>query len=61
MIKFHGGCTGCTKQKKQPIDLCYDCCYFNSEWDKPDLNNKPETMVDRVRETIIQRRERNTV
>lgn len=40
MIKFHGGCAGCTRQEIDGLDTCMKCQYFDADWGKPDLNNK---------------------
>lgn len=49
MIIFHGGCIGCTQQWYNGVDFCFDCCYFNADWKKPDLSNKPPSNVDPAR------------
>jgi hypothetical protein len=41
MILFHNGCCGCTQQQKHSTDFCFDCCFFESDWNKPDLNSAP--------------------
>jgi len=57
MILFHGGCHGCTQQDKHGPDFCFDCCYFNADWNKPSLNNKPPTPAEIERKKVIERRE----
>jgi hypothetical protein len=49
---FHGGCHGCTQQTKHGIDFCYDCQYFEADWDKPDLNNRPPTEAEIKRKEV---------
>ena len=55
-IIFHGGCNGCTQQKENGVDFCYDCKYFEGEWHKPDLNNKPPSEAEIMRKEIKKRR-----
>ena len=57
MVVFHGGCSGCTRQQTTGVDGCYDCRYFDAQWDKPDLNNRPPNHVERLRKDIKRRRE----
>ena len=56
-VIFHGGCHGCTQQAIHSVDFCYDCRYFDAEWNKPDLNNKPPDPVDLIREEVKSRRQ----
>jgi len=53
MISFHGGCAGCTQQEKHGVDFCYDCRFFDARWEKENLNNRPETTAERVRNEVI--------
>jgi len=39
MILFHGGCHGCTMQDKKGLAFCISCCYFESNWTLPNLND----------------------
>lgn len=57
-VIFHSGCFGCTQQELHDVEFCYDCRYFNAEWDKPDLSNRPPNHVDIIRAEVIARRER---
>ena len=57
MILFHGGCHDCTQQDKHSTDFCYDCCYFNADWSKPNLNNRPPSQCEIERKNVIERRE----
>ena len=52
MIIFHGGCHGCLRQDRIGVDSCYDCKYFEAEWNKPDLSERPEDEVDRARKQV---------
>jgi hypothetical protein len=36
---FHGGCHGCTQQQIHSISFCQNCCYFDTDWELPNLNN----------------------
>ena len=36
---FHGGCLSCTQQEKHGINFCYDCQFFDADWNKPNLSN----------------------
>lgn len=51
-VIFHGGCHGCTRQDEWGTGGCYACCYFDAEWYKPDLNNRPPTEAEIERERI---------
>jgi hypothetical protein len=53
MILFHGGCHDCTQQDKHGPDFCFDCCYFNADWNKPSLNNKPPSEADIMRLSVV--------
>ena len=55
-VTFHGGCQGCTQHEIHDADFCFDCRYFDTEWDKPDLNNKPESLGDVIRREVRKRR-----
>jgi hypothetical protein len=55
-IHFHGGCYGCTQQQKHGTDFCFDCCYFQPDWSKPNLNNS-QTVEDMERCRIIAKRQ----
>ena len=56
MVMFHGGCDGCTIQQLVGVDKCFDCCYFDAKWDKPNLNNRPPDAAERLRTNIKHRR-----
>jgi hypothetical protein len=56
MIHFHGGCHGCTQQDIHGTDFCFDCCYFQADWSKPDLNNRPLSDAEIERRRVIDRR-----
>lgn len=54
-VLFHGGCHGCTQQKGQPngVYFCKDRCqYFEADWSKPNMNNAPPSLADRVKEAM---------
>ena len=53
MILFHDDCHGCTQQDKHGVDFCFDCCYFNADWNKPSLNNKPPSEADIMRLSVV--------
>jgi len=53
IIKFHGGCFGCTQQILHGTVFCYDCQYFDADWNKPDLNNRPPDEADLERARVI--------
>jgi hypothetical protein len=55
MIKFHGGCIDCTQQLLHGTDFCAGCCYFDAEWDKPNLNNSPPNEADLERARVKMR------
>jgi hypothetical protein len=46
MILFHGGCHGCTRQDAYTTEGCWDCCYFDADWNLPSLNNEPPTAAE---------------
>ena len=56
MILFHGGCHGCTQQEINGINFCYDCRYFDGKWSKPNLDNSPKTLTERIRREVKERR-----
>lgn len=35
---FHGGCIGCTSQKRFGIERCNFCQYCRANWNLPDLH-----------------------
>ena len=54
-VVFHGGCDGCTQQRDQKEGALFcarECCYFNADWSKPDMNNRPKTEAEITREAI---------
>lgn len=51
-IIFHGGCHGCTRQETKGVNGCYDCCYFDANWNKPDLNNRPPDEAELIRRRV---------
>ena len=53
MNLFHGGCHGCTQQDKHGPDFCFDCCYFDADWNKPNLNNEPPSEADITRLAVV--------
>jgi hypothetical protein len=53
MILFHGGCHDCTQQDKHGLNFCFDCSYFNADWNKPSLNNKPPSEADNARLSVV--------
>jgi hypothetical protein len=59
MIRFHGGCHGCSQPLNQDggYDFCYDCRFFDANWDLPNFNNKPPTEADLLRFEIKLRKE----
>ena len=57
IVLFHGGCVRCTQQLKHDLDFCYDCQYFEADWSKRDLSEKPETEAQRVRIEVRVRRQ----
>jgi hypothetical protein len=55
---FHSGCIGCTQQEQHGVDFCYDCQYFDGQWDKPSLFKSAITpLVDGMRQEVKRRRE----
>jgi hypothetical protein len=53
LIYFHGGCLGCTQQQVQKsYTFCQGCQYFDANWDLPNLNNRPPTKAELLREKI---------
>ena len=56
MYLFHGGCHGCTQQEKHGTDFCYDCKFFDADWNKPDLSNCPPSKSDIERDRVVERR-----
>jgi len=56
MVLFHGGCNGCTQQLKRGVDYCYGCQYFEADWSKPNLSNRPPTKADLARMEVKERR-----
>lgn len=54
IIKFHGGCSGCTQQeeRKEGADFCVNCRYFDANWSLPNHNNEPPSLADQYREKI---------
>lgn len=55
-VIFHGGCNGCTRQDSHGVDGCFDCQFFDADWNKPDLNNRPPDREERLRKDIKSRR-----
>jgi hypothetical protein len=55
--RFHGGCSGCTRQKTEPegVDYCINCQHFMPDWNLSDLNNRPPTPTELKREELIQK------
>ncbi len=53
---FHGNCHGCLQQGEHGTDFCFDCCYFDGDWVKPDLSRKPKTRESIEREKVKMRR-----
>ena len=54
IILFHGGCHGCTQQIEQQEGpfFCRKCQYFDANWTLPNLNNRPPTEAEIMREKI---------
>ncbi len=52
MFLFHGGCHGCTRQSVEGVRFCMGCQYFDADWKLPDLNNRPPTEAELVRERL---------
>ena len=52
LYNFHGGCSGCIQQEHNGSDFCFDCCYFEANWSKPNLHkpapSKEELRLDRI-------------
>jgi hypothetical protein len=46
---FHGGCLGCTQQELHGVDFCVGCQCFDADWELPDLNNRPLTKSEEMR------------
>ena len=38
---FHGGCHGCIAQEKYGVTRCVKCCFFDADWNLPDLSENP--------------------
>jgi hypothetical protein len=53
-ILFHGGCLGCTQQENNHIKFCIGCCYFKPDWSLPNLNNKPPTEMELIKEKMLE-------
>jgi hypothetical protein len=58
MVRFHGGCSGCTNQEDKGIEYCCNCQYFEADWNKPDLNPNSGDPKDIIRAEIKDRKER---
>ena len=54
-VLFHGGCHGCTQQELHGVDFCFDCQFFDADWDKPNLSNEPPSRADIVRQEVKDR------
>lgn len=39
---FHGGCHGCVRQEEFGETFCHMCCYYEPDWNKPNLFKKSE-------------------
>lgn len=50
---FHGGCAGCTQQEINGVDFCAGCCFFDADWNLPDLNNRPLTPTEIKRAEML--------
>lgn len=37
---FHGGCLTCETQKRHGILRCEGCCFFDQDWNMPDLRKQ---------------------
>lgn len=57
IVLFHGGCHGCTMQKKEGLGYCTGCRYFEANWSLPDLNDtRKEERMEKERIRDIARR-----
>ena len=50
-VEFHGGCRGCSQQAIHGVDFCYNCQYFEANWEKPNLNNRPPSEAELARKS----------
>ena len=57
IYRFHGGCESCTQQEINNVYFCYDCQYFDADWKKPNLNNRPESATEIMRKKVKAYRE----
>lgn len=49
-VIFHGGCVCCDSQTKFGKERCVGCCYFEANWDLPNLRiNDKEIKIERSR------------
>jgi hypothetical protein len=52
LYNFHAGCIVCIQQEHNGSDFCFDCCYFEANWSKPNLRkfapSKEELRLDRI-------------
>jgi len=57
IVRFHGGCSGCTQQLVQPegYDFCVKCKYFDANWSLPDLSNRGLSESESLRMSIKER------
>lgn len=54
ILLFHADCSGCTQQRKtESFDTCKGCCYFNYQWNLPNMNNAPPTRAQLIRQALL--------
>ena len=46
-FRFHGGCYKCT----QPLETCDGCCFCETNWKLPNLNNNAYNAFERLKMT----------
>lgn len=53
-VAFHGGCHGCTQQAVHDgPKFCMNCQFFNADWSKENLNNRPKTKAEIIRAKLL--------
>jgi hypothetical protein len=51
-VSFHGGCFGCSQQLVHGFSFCKKCMFFDSDWNLPNLSNKPLTRAEEVKKQL---------
>ncbi len=57
MEKFHGGCIDCTMQDSKGLGYCVGCCYFDANWNLPNLNDSAQKELSRIEKVKEKARE----